>query len=36
MYIPLLKALYENPVEDIYLQRKYEKYVTIMSYYKQK
>ena len=36
MYIPLLKALYENPVEDMRLQRKYETYVTIMSYYKQK
>lgn len=36
MYVPLLKALYENPVEDMYLQRKYEKYVTIISYYKQK
>lgn len=31
MYLPLLKAIYEKPVADMYINRKYEKYLKIIN-----
>jgi hypothetical protein len=31
MYLPLLKALYKQPMENMYISRKYEKYLKIIN-----
>lgn len=31
MYLPLLKAMYENPVANLYITRKYNKYLEIIN-----
>ncbi len=31
MYLPLLKAIYNNPIANMYITRKYNKYLEIIN-----